>query len=779
MIPTKTIVFFFLIFQASNAYGQLYKDSCSIQFILDTALINETKNCKIQIVQGNRILKANLSEYIKVKLGSEFSVDFVNTDLQLSGFKRLKIFADTIIQLSATALATVVVKAKKQIVSENTKGFDYFPQNDSLLRDKSILMGLQRLPFINGYDELTVPKYRQEGKILFTINGKQRRGVENNWVSILSIIKGKDVYKVELIEDIPIQIKNQGYDAIINILTLEANIYGNNFNAVLFYDQRNNINTSASATFFRKRFDISLNAGRDEDNQNGSRKTEVFAANILQSVLEVKSKHLFETKYANIDVGFRKDSLRDFGLNISGISTTYSTKYTPIYQFVINAIGITNTFSKDNLKANFSYVFRKKKGLTYSIIAAANFAKETKGNNLAFYAPKQTDSAAVRTPSNELYWIAEYNIQDNRNQKYQKELGIKVYNRDLTQDFNRYNIDNNSNELGQLLYSKMDSFTTKQYSIRPYIRWSNNISKTKRLNVSFFPELYVIKNSSVATQQFFVPNLTIGYRKILNTNNSLRYNFTIELQKPNIDYLSSVQIFNDPQQQIVGNARLKPSKFFNAGVEWVRRKKATFSYGVKIVYGFDQYDLFRTVNITTGILQSFANNGLKSYQFSNTISYQKQLLKSLWLDASGSIFLNMNRNNLFNTSFNKITYYTQSNIRFEFGENKGTLALRFFYSSNPTTGQGYTQGTRMYGLWYANQFFKKKLAVTFFADQFFLKNRNRLNFTKTENFEVFTNTLEPYRLFKIRFSYRFSDIKISKVAIKKSTEISGEAQRLQ
>jgi hypothetical protein len=85
----------------------------------------------------------------------------------------------------------------------------------------------------------------------------------------------------------------------------------------------------------------------------------------------------------------------------------------------------------------------------------------------------------------------------------------------------------------------------------------------------------------------------------------------------------------------------------------------------------------------------------------------------------------------------------------------------------------------MYGLWYANQLFKKKLAFTFIADQFFLKNRNRLNYTKTEEFEVFTNTIEPYRLLKIRLAYRFSDIKISKVAVKKTIEISNEAQRLQ
>ncbi len=774
----KTLLVLFLLTYKVSLIGQVRKDSNTIKFILDTTLVNENKNSKIQIVQGNKILKANLNENIKVKLGSEFSVDFINKDLMIDGFKRLKIFTDTTITLSAKVLTTVIVKSKKQIVSENTQGYTYFPQNDSSLREKSILMGLQRLPFINGYDDMTVPKYRQDGKILFMINGKQRKGVENNWASILNIIKGKDVYKVDLIEDIPIQIKNQGYDAIINILTLEANIYGNSFNAVLFYDQRNNINTTASATFLRKRFDISLNTGRDEDNQIGSRKTEVIASSISQSILELKSKYIFETKYTNLDIGYRKDSLRDFGLNISGQITDYNTKYIPTYQFGIKTIGITNQFNKENVKANFSYVFRKKKGLTFSFITSASYTDEIKGNNLAFYNPKLTDSTAIRSPSKELYWVTEYNIQDTRNQKYQKEIGIKVYNRELTQDFKQYDIDYNDNNLGLLLYNKIDSFTTSQYSIRPYLRWSNNISKTKRFSVSFFPELFLIKNSSLATQQFFVPNLTVGYRKILNNTNSLRYNFVIQLLKPNIDYLSNVQVFNDPQQQQVGNLNLKPSKYFNAGVEWVRRKKATFSFASNISYAFDKYDFFRSLNPTTSILQIFANNGLESYRFSNTVSYQKQVSKSIWFDADGGVFINLNRNKIFKTQFNRVTFYYESNIRFEMGENNGTVALRIFFNSNPITSQGFTQGTRMYGIWYANQFFKRKLAITLLADQFLLKNRNRLNFTKSDQFEVFTNDTEPYRLIKLRLAYRFSDIKISKIASKKSTDITGEVQRL-
>jgi hypothetical protein len=137
----------------------------------------------------------------------------------------------------------------------------------------------------------------------------------------------------------------------------------------------------------------------------------------------------------------------------------------------------------------------------------------------------------------------------------------------------------------------------------------------------------VLNNSSVSTRFFFIPSLTVDYRKILNSQNSLRYSFTAEFLKPNIDYISSVQLFTDPQQQQVGNVVLKPSKSFNAGVEWVFRKKAVISYGINLAYGFDQYDFFRLVNPATSIVKSFANNGLQSFRVINTLNYQKRQLK--------------------------------------------------------------------------------------------------------------------------------------------------------
>jgi hypothetical protein len=770
------IIFFLFVLSKNPLCAQVSKDSFFIIFKPES--INpEIKNTKIQILQEDRIIKFDLYDKVKVKGNKEFSVEFVNNKITIANIKYLKISNDTTYFIGSTTLEAVIVKSKKKLISENTQGFIYYPQNDSILKEKSILMGLQRLPFINAEGFNDIPKYRQNGKILFLINGKQKKGIENNWAAILQVVKGKDVYKVELIEDIPTLIKNQGYAAIINILTIDENIYGFSFNTASLFDQRNNINPSVSSTLLRKRFDVSLSFSKVRDNQNGEKKTEIFQTGSLISVLDVKSKYIFDNNSLNLDIGFRKDSLKDYGLNVSFQNTNYNTNFIIVHQLGINTNNISDRFNQNLLNTNFSYINRKKKGITQSLISSINFVNQSKGNNTAYFLPKNSDSIAIRARSKEFNWVAEYNIEDVRNKKYPKEYGLKIYNKLFNQGFSLYDLDLNTNGLNQLLYNKTDSFITSQISINPYLRWINNISKVKRFTISFYPELLLVKNNDLKSTLFFIPSVILRYRKILNSNNSLRYSFTARLSKPNVDYLSTIQLLTNPQQQQIGNPNLKLSKYLGISTEWVRRKKSTFSYTLSMGYSYDNLSFFKVVNPNNNLIQNIANNGGTGFGFTNSFNYQKQILRKIWFDTYSGMSIGFDKNRLYNTKFNRITFNNQTDVRYELGGKNGTLALRIFYSSNPTNGQGYEQGTRMYGLWYAKQIFKNKFALTLLADKFFLKNINRLSYSKNNQFEVYTNNIEPYRLLKIRVAYNFSNIKVFKNASKKTTEISGEIPR--
>ena len=64
--------------------------------------------------------------------------------------------------------------------------------------------------------------------------------------------------------------------------------------------------------------------------------------------------------------------------------------------------------------------------------------------------------------------------------------------------------------------------------------------------------------------------------------------------------------------------------------------------------------------------------------------------------------------------------------------------------------------------------------MTLIASQFLKKNRDIKTYSIYNNTERFTNQITPFRLFKIRLAYNFSNLVIRKFAQKKSTRVHDE-----
>jgi hypothetical protein len=206
-----------LLFINLNVFAQ--QNNCTITFISNNLTNNNYNSTKITIVQNDIIIKGRVNEKLVVYKGIQFDVEFSNENLKIPGIKKLQIFKDTVVDLSTKTMEGVTIRSKRKVVTETLQGFEYFPQNDSVYKGKSLFLSLQRLPFITIEKEIL--KYKNESKILFLINGKQRKGIENNWTDVLKKIQAKDIYKIEMLEDIPAYAKNQGYIVVINILTLD------------------------------------------------------------------------------------------------------------------------------------------------------------------------------------------------------------------------------------------------------------------------------------------------------------------------------------------------------------------------------------------------------------------------------------------------------------------------------------------------------------------------------------------------------------------------------
>ena len=186
MLKTETKLFISIliatIFLNNNANAQNLR--CSIRFIADTIDNVNYRNLKINILQNDSFSVGKLDENITVYKGVDLSVEFENKKITIPGLKKLKVYSDTVISISTKTLSTVVIMAKERIVKQTLSGFDYYPSRDSIFRNKSIFAAMQRLPFVHIANESLEYKQGDKEKILFEINGKERKGVGSNWNDI-------------------------------------------------------------------------------------------------------------------------------------------------------------------------------------------------------------------------------------------------------------------------------------------------------------------------------------------------------------------------------------------------------------------------------------------------------------------------------------------------------------------------------------------------------------------------------------------------------------------
>lgn len=758
---------------AQNAVGQ----RTTITVIADTTTNTAYRNTILNVFQGNRLIKASLNQSAIVQKGIVFELEFENKLIKIPGYKNLKIFSDTAIALGFISLQEVIVKNKKKIVSESLTGFTYYPQNDSIFKDKSILLAMQRLPFITVTDENTIPKYKFDSRILFLINGKQKKGLENGWVDVLRAIKAKDIYKVELLEEIPQLYKNQGYTTVINIYTLDENIYGESFNAAIIYNQRNAVNLSTRTSLLRRKSDLTLEATAYNDNFKQQMLSGIYRDDTL--IAENRTEYNYKFKHARItaDYGYRINAKNDFAFNISLRKGEANSAYNNRYGFPVIPGNTKIKTGYEGVNLNTSHIYRKTKDITKSFSFAATIESSPVNNWLAYLNTKTYDSINKQNSTRETYWIAEYNIQNNTKPNFQKEIGLQVYNKKLHQDYELYNIDSINDKNGQLLFKNNDTLNLKQISVRPYYRGGKNISNTKRLTFVFFSELYMFRPANGQNRIFYLPRVRSTYKKVISDKLSIRNVIDFSFDKPSVDYLLPVQANADPFEKQIGNTNLKPSKNVFYSFEFVGRKKSTYSVTSTLYYSFDGFGFFRVYDATNNKLVNTVNND-KIYKgvFIN-FSYQFPVSKKFSGSVSTGLVYAKSKNKSLSTSYAAFAYSGSSFFRYTISPKKGSISFSSLLNGNYNNGQGFQTGVTRYSLDYGNNIFNKHFALTLSAENFLLKDRKRLTYTFNSNYKNYSYVISPYRLISIRLGYNFSNIKVVKLADKKTTEIIGERTR--
>ena len=747
---------------------------CFIEFRQDTSLSVDLGKTKISITQKRFLYKGSLNEKIALDTGVNTIVEFNNPGFIIPGIKNLKIYSDTVIFLGFKSLESVVLKSRKTIVRQTLKGFEYSPQNDSVFKNRSLLVSLQRLPFIilKGEDAIEYTR----GKIMFRFNGREKKGIGNSWNSVLNAINAKDIYKVEMITEVPAFVKNQGYDVIINILTLDANLYGKTFTAATFFNTRNNINPGIRFTLQHKKADFSINANNDNDRQSTLLHTKVLQGENLISENRINTNSRYHNYTLDLGFGLRVDSANDLAVNLSMHRYNYINTFRNEYTYPTPANNQNDNYINSGGEINLSYIHRKSKFITKSIIAKAKIENLEYNNRLAYMQPVKTDSINRQFQTKPMNWIVEYNYLNTRHETYNIEYGLQLYQKDYSQAFYVYTLNSLNNENLNLIYSQKDSLQLNQYAIKSYFKYDKDFTSKKNIVLSFSSELYSIHPNNFKRKNYYLPDIDVSYKTLFNYNASLKYSLYFYFSKPSEDYFTGQQYYNNPAETRRGSADLAPGKTIGAVVEYLVVSKATFSNKLFGWHSFEDPTFFTAYDSINKIMVTSPNNGRKSYGISYALNFQKLIAKKLNLSIYSSISYYKSSNKIINTQSSGINYRIQPTIDYSLGRKYGNLNFWGIIEGNNVTSQGKTTGPLRYSFSYAKSIIYRKFSVVLILDEFLVKNREKKTYSDFNGLSQYSDIMRPSRLISIRLAYNFSNIRLAKFAQKKSASIKGEKQ---
>ncbi len=745
----------------SSAQEQVY-----VQFKQDSS--SRFRDGFVLVFQHQQWLKYNLTDSVVVTKGDLFDVEFSINNIQYKGIKGLKVFRDTAIWINEISMENVVVESKRQLIKQTLRGFEYFPQSDSVFMNQPLLYALQRLPFVSIMDDQI--RYKNESRIWYRINGRDRRVLENSWSYILMAMKTSSIIKVELITDLPLYVKNKNYDLIMNIITEESNFRGVVLNAAVIADSRENLNKNFGFTYVRKKNDYSVTYTNNEDNYTNQKISKTTEGGVLLAQNRLDNTYETNNHVVNVKLGRRIDSLKDIAFSIQYRDFQNSNFWKNTYNNPVPLNDYRNSNHRKEVNAHLSYVFAKSKNIENSISFAFRTGKEEFRNDL-IHLISRVDSISRNAQTLDKNVILEFNHRNVAKRKFRYEYGFQIYNKQLAQDFFLYATDSGSNKV--LILQKADTMSIGQVVARPYLRLNTMGRKKSMFVCELDVEYFVVTGEGLRTQKLILPSLLTQRKVLLNQSNSISITGEFMYLKPSDNFYKLIQANVNPVEDRTGSLEVTPSKNLELKVEWIKTGKQTFSNELGIQYGFDILNFYTQFDVVSNRLQSYSNNdaNMLAVYWKHVFDYSK---KRLSFTVGPEIKWMRYSNQIMHQSFYGVVASGYVNGNFVISKNLGSIGLAGTFSSKPVTNQGNATGLSRYVVYYSKRFFKNKLVTTFSAENFMLKERK---WDYQMNDGEFINTTQihrPFRLLNVRIAYRFSTLKNIKPARLKSTQILNE-----
>ncbi|WP_160717748.1 outer membrane beta-barrel family protein [Chitinophaga solisilvae] len=289
---------------------------------------------------------------------------------------------------------------------------------------------------------------------------------------------------------------------------------------------------------------------------------------------------------------------------------------------------------------------------------------------------------------------------------------------------------------------------------------------------------YSFSRDTTVDNRFFnlFPSVFLKYNMPKNQHQSLVFNYSTRIDRPNFDQLLPYVNNADPQNIRTGNPELQPAlshKFEVSYSVYYPKTNNYFSTSTYYAQTNDNIDRISTLDTITGVTTTRPMNLATQQNMGGNISYSIHLFK--WWKANANL----------NLEYNKLTSIAVSNENFSYGINANTqfrLPARFsielsgHYRSPRIQPQGTFRAMNGMDLGLRKELLKNKALVIALNVSDLLNTQQFSSHYETPVFIQDYDRKRPTRFVRINIRYRFGKMDPNLFKKKKHGEEEGEEE---
>jgi iron complex outermembrane receptor protein len=741
----------------------------------------ETSNEKGEFVidkvsPGNYILSVTMVGYLKNE-SEKVVIDSKNTVVE----------KNIILKENAVQLGTVVVAAKKKFIEQTVDKMIVNPEASVTSAGDNVYEILKKVPGVTIDNNENISLKGKQG-VMILIDEKPTYVSVDQLATLLKSMQGKNVDRIEIMENPPARFDAEGNAGIINIKTKHNKAPG--FNGSI------NAGTNvASKTRENGGLDLNLNLGKLNVYGNYSyyswagwnaldatrRFTSTELAGSYQLINSLDNYHGHANNYKiGADYFIQKNQVISFmihGNNGSNMDENNSkTSFADINKTIDTSLTTisSNPNKWDNKTYNVNYKWDiDSTGRSLSVDAdyAHFYFRSTSDQNSDFFDKNGNSINKTATIHSEQgsdidVITAKIDYVHPINKIYNFETGVKT---SFVTNDSRNDMVGYTNQHDKFIYTEniqagyvngraQYNKTSLQLGLRlENTNSTGNSVSTSQVNKASYLKLF---------PSFFV-------QQTLNKNNTINFSYSYRIGRPNYNMLNPFVWTLDPYTQNTGNPLLNPQ--FTHAAKISHTYKSLFITSIGYNYTNDPYTMVLYQNDITKVVTQTMTNLSNSFDFNASETFQLPVAK--WWNMNGTVtglYNEVNSNVGEAASFKRWCFNGNitNNFTLPYSIN---MELSGYYTSYQLMGNVTLNPRYNIDFGAQRKFMKDKIMLKVSVNDIFNTNRSG-GYSKYNNVDInFKNTYDSRRM-NVSLSYRFGKDDF-KTRANRSTASSEEESR--